>query len=242
MIYYIVTKKKRDQLVLENLKIAEIIARKFCAKIPHSVPLEEVISDATLGLIDAAERFDKSKNVKFQTYAEHRIRGAILDGLRERDWIGRTTRDRIKEISKTIKELEGKLKGTPTHAQIAKALNLKIEEYYQLINEAREPLFIYLDDPLQLSCIDNKVAEEMSKEYNEKEKTKTLKKGKDKAIEKALGELKGYCGLVLFLYYYEHLTNREIAECLGLTEGRISQIHKEAINKLKGNNELARLH
>jgi RNA polymerase sigma factor for flagellar operon FliA len=222
----------REQLILEHLPQVRLIARRIYERLPESVSLDDLFSTGVVGLIAAIDRFDASKNVKLKTYAEYRIRGAILDGLRGLDWAPRQQRRRSKQIETAIVSAEHRLQRSATEEEIAQELGLGIKEYHEWLVEVRGMNIGSLDAPAGdedsrslLDCISNDEEDWPSRllERDELKKTLALAITKIPEVEKT----------VLGLYYHEELTLREISKILHLHESRISQLKSQAILRLR---------
>ncbi|MCB0413817.1 MAG: FliA/WhiG family RNA polymerase sigma factor, partial [Bdellovibrionales bacterium] len=207
---------------------------KIASRLPANIELDDLISCGVIGLMDAIEKFDPSRDNKFKTYAEFRVRGAILDELRSQDWVPRSIRDKSKVLDKTIALLEQDLGRTPTDEEIAKALNVTVEEFHDLVNQVRPVSLLSIDDAQTFSTTDKKSilnlleGSKLANPYNQL----NIKKVKD-IVAKAIEDLPERQRLVLSLYYYEDLNLKEIGKILRVTESRVSQLHAQAISRLR---------
>ncbi len=220
----------KDELIIHYVSLVKIIAGRLYVDYNHNVEYDDIVSYGILGLIDAIEKYDIEKANKFETYANFRIKGAVVDQLRSLDWIPRSLRQKYREYEKAVLELQNKNAGEYTDKELAEYLGITELELSKLENslstfsvasleekfENRKEVDI-LDDPSQ----DNHPEKALFK--------KTTKEQLIKGIEK-LGEREK---TIISLYYYEELTYREIAEIIGISESRISQIHTKAVTKLK---------
>jgi RNA polymerase sigma factor FliA len=218
----------REQVLLENLPMVRFIARRIHEKLPQHVQLEDLVSAGILGLMDATAKFDPAKNTQFRTYAQFRVRGAILDSLRDVDWGPRDLRRKGRAIEGTIRGLTAQFGRAPTESEIAEDLGQSLEEYQKTLSELKgleigslhaqrnedsgEEELAYVpgpqsDDPL-FSCMRAEMRD---------------------LLQSAIEELPENERLVLTLYYYEELTMKEIALVLNVTASRISQIRSSAI-------------
>jgi RNA polymerase sigma factor for flagellar operon FliA len=222
----------REQLILEHLPQVKLIARRIHERVPVSVSLDDLISTGILGLIAAIDRYDPTQDVKLKTYAEYKIRGAILDSLRELDWAPRQQRKRAKLIETAIAILEQQLQKSPSEEEIAAHLQVSIEEYQEWLGEVRGLTLGSLenagteDDGRDLlRCISDSSESWPSNLFEKSELQRLLARSIDRMpyIERT----------VLSLYYYEELTLREIAEIVDLHESRISQLKSQAILRLR---------
>lgn len=224
--------EERERLILEHLPQVRLIARRIHEKLPESVSLEDLISVGILGLISAIDNFDPSLNVKLKTYAEYKIRGAILDTLRGLDWAPRQKRKKAKQIEAAITAAEQRLQRVPDEEEIARELGLSLEEYHQWLVEVRGVNLGRLEHTRRdedgrdlLRYIADSEEEWPSRIVERAELERLLAEGIQQmpAIERT----------VLNLYYYEELTLREIAAVLDLHESRISQLKSQAILRLR---------
>ncbi|MCP5464784.1 MAG: FliA/WhiG family RNA polymerase sigma factor [Deltaproteobacteria bacterium] len=220
--------EEKKAIVVEHMPLVKFIAQRIKDRLPSHILIEDLEHAGVLGLMEAVCRYDASQNNQFKTYAEHRIRGAILDDLRKNDWMTRTGREKYKLLESTITNLEKKYKREVSSDEIADALGMKMEEYFSFLNDAKTGVFLSLEDVVQkreirdpseddgLSAAENKVWIDQVK----------------KLMAEEIDKLKRQEKLVLSLYYYEELTLREIGEVLEKTESRICQIHNEVMEKL----------
>ena len=224
---------KRERLIMEYAPLVKYIANRIAMRLPPHIDVNDLINAGIIGLIDAIEKFDPSKEVKFKTYAEIRIKGAILDELRSMDWIPRSIRKVINKLVGAYHELEQQL-GRPAKAEeIAELLGLQMEEFYKLLKHSAGAPLISLDVMVDhddkrrdiLSClVDPKSTDAFG--------ALGLGELKD-SIAGAIEDLPEKEKQVVALYYYDELTMKEIGEVLNLTESRVSQIHTKAILRLR---------
>lgn len=226
-------KDDRDALIREHMPMIEILVERMVTQVPSFLTKDDMTSAAMVGLVDAVSRFDKSKGVMFKTFAEHRIRGAIFDEVRKMDWFSRSLREKHSRMSKTMNGLENQLGRTPEDDEMAAAMGLDLAEYHQLLNEVCHLGCVSLHETLDnsgegQSFLDNLVdpdGQAPMDRFESSELTKELAALLEKLSEKER--------LVISLYYYEELTQKEIAEVLEVSEGRVSQLHSQALLKLK---------
>jgi RNA polymerase sigma factor FliA len=226
-----IAESERERLILEHLPQVRLIARRIQERLPESVTLEDLISTGIIGLIAAIDHFDPAHNVKLKTYAEYKIRGAILDSLRGLDWAPRQKRRRAKQIESAISIAEQKWKRTPTEDEVASELGISLEEYHEWLVEIRglnigsiecaggemgKDLLNYVPD-----TGDNLPSALL--ERSELERILTLEIDGIPEMERT----------VLSLYYRDELTLREIAQVVNLHESRISQLKTQAILRLR---------
>lgn len=228
------TPQQKDRLIMEYTPLIRFVAQKIAVRLPSNIELDDLISAGVIGLMDAIEKYDPSRDNKFKTYAEFRIRGAILDELRSQDWVPRSVRDKSKLLDRTTIQLEQSLGRLPGEEEVAKALNVSMDEYHDLVNQVRPVSMLSIDEQQTFSTVDKKsilnVLEgcKLSNPYNQLN-VKTVKD----VVAKAIEELPERQRLVLSLYYYEDLNLKEIGKVLRVTESRVSQLHAQAVQRLR---------
>jgi len=223
----------RSQLIRENMPLVELVVQRMTPQVPSFMTKEDMISAAMVGLIDAANKFDATKGVKFKTFAEYRVRGAILDEMRKLDWFSRSMRDKQNQLTQTMLRLERKLGRSPEEEEMAAEMALPLDGYRDLLTEVSHLGCVSLHETLDhteegRSFLDNleDIGGPAPAELLEKEEMTRLLAG-------ILEELSEKERLVIALYYYEELTQKEIAEVLSVSEGRVSQLHSQALLKLR---------
>jgi RNA polymerase sigma factor for flagellar operon FliA len=222
--------KYREELIIKYAPLVKQIAERMAVRLPPNISKEELIGPGVLGLFDAIDKFDSKRGVKFRTYANLRIKGAILDELRKMDWISRSVRRNINRIEDAIRTLELKLGREPKDDEIAEEMGLEMDSYYRMISRSQGVNLLSLDE-LMLDGTTFKVSKQASDQPSpiDELKVKEIKS----IIFKAMSTLSKKEQIVLSLYYYDELTLKEIAQVLSLTESRISQIHSKAIIRLR---------
>ena len=222
--------KHREELVIKYAPLVKYISERMAIRLPMNITKEELNSAGILGLFDALDKFDSEMGIKFETYAEHRIRGAILDELRKMDWLPRSIRDDIRRIENAIISARTKLGREPEDFEVAREMSVKMDAYHKLINKAQGVSLLNIDDPLP-----NGSTTIYAKQVSDRPSPldDLAKKEIKEVISGAIACLPKKEQLVLSLYYYDELTLKEIAEVLDLTESRISQIHSKAIISLR---------
>lgn len=224
--------QRREQLILEHLPQVRLIARRIHDRLPVSVNFEDLVSTGILGLISAIDRFDSRHDVKLKTYAEYKIRGAILDSLRGLDWAPRQQRRRSKLIENAIGALEQDLQRMPSEDEIADHLGLSVEDYHDWLSEARS---------LTLGSLENAGTEDEGcnllrylADPDDAWPSQVLERNElEKILAVAIGRMPKTERTVLSLYYYEEMTLREIAKVIGLHESRVSQLKSQAVLRLR---------
>jgi RNA polymerase sigma factor for flagellar operon FliA len=226
----------REQIVLEHTRLIQYIVSRIAVRLPSHVDLEDLHNTGVIGLMDAVEKYDPGKDCKFKTYAEFRIRGAILDQLRSLDWVPRSVRQKSRQLEQAYIEAEQELGRPATEAEIAARMGLRPDEFHHLVNQTRGISMVALDDlrgssqesdqPLPSGNLEDVNAEDPFNSLKSRELTSTLAGGIAALPEKER--------LVITLYYYEDLNLKEIGGILGITESRVCQIHSKAVSRLRG--------
>jgi RNA polymerase sigma factor for flagellar operon FliA len=224
--------EQRDQLIMEHLPQVRLIARRIHDRLPESVSLDDLISTGVVGLIAAIDRFDPAQNVKLKTYAEYKIRGAILDSLRGLDWAPRQQRKRAKQIEAAIFALEQRLHRSPTEEEIATELGQTIEEYHAWLVDARGLTLGSLEAPQGED--EHRDMLKYVSDSDESWPSRMLERSElQKVLAEAIEKMPEIEKTVLSLYYYEEMTLREISKIVDLHESRISQLKTQAILRLR---------
>ncbi|MGE6258776.1 FliA/WhiG family RNA polymerase sigma factor [Heyndrickxia sporothermodurans] len=222
-----------DVLVKKYLPLVQYHVHRIAVGLPRSVSKDDLKSLGMLGLLDALNKFDSSRDLKFDTYASFRIRGAILDGLRKEDWLPRGTREKAKKIEMTIDRLEQKLMRTVSIEEVAGYLGMTEDEVYQTVNEHFFANILSMDEHV------NEMDEGETSGYVIKDDKSPspeeflIKNEQIQELTKTITQLSEKEQLVLSLFYHEELTLTEIGEIMSLSTSRISQIHSKALFKLK---------
>ncbi|HVW81293.1 MAG TPA: RNA polymerase sigma factor WhiG [Mycobacteriales bacterium] len=227
----------RERLILHYSPLVKYVAGRVGVGLPPNIEQSDLVSYGIFGLIDAIEKFDISRAIKFETYAISRIKGAIIDELRAIDWIPRSVRYKAREVEKAYAALESRLHRTPTEAEVAAELGIALEELHAIFSQVSFVNVIALDELLnvggergdKLSLVDtleDTKAEDPVAVF-ETEETKYL-------LARAINTLPEREKIVVTLYYYEGLTLAEIGQVLGVTESRICQMHTKAVLQLRG--------
>jgi RNA polymerase sigma factor for flagellar operon FliA len=230
-----VINKDIRKLVEENLHIVEAVVRKIAPNLPHGVAREEIVSEGIMGLIEAAQKFDSKRGVKFEKWAEIRIRGAIIDYLRRTDIISRPSRLIIKQIAKTIKELQNKLGREPEDEEVAKELGMTLDEYRAELGKISCLSILSLDEVIfdPDSKEGRKLYEIITDEHINDPMNFAVNSNLREIIEQALEKLDDKEREVIKMYYLDGFHMKEISKKLKVSESRISQIHSKAMLKLR---------
>jgi RNA polymerase sigma factor for flagellar operon FliA len=226
----------RDAFVRQYMPLVKYVAGKLAIGMPSNVEFDDLVSFGQLGLLDAIEKFDPEKKVKFKTYAVTRIRGAIYDELRNLDWIPRSVRQQAREIEETIGQLEAKLGRTASDAEIAEAMKITETELQQRIMKVSGTSVISLND-MRYSRDDAdhvSIADSLESPASLNPDVIVEREEIKRVIMDAINELPEKEKMVLILYYHEDLTFKEIGQILNVSESRISQLHTRANLRLRG--------
>lgn len=229
--------RARDRLILAYSPLVKYVAGRMSSGLPAHIEEEDLVSYGLLGLIGALERFDLSRNIKFETYAVTRIKGAIIDELRALDWVPRSVRSWARKMEAAVTQLENQLTRAPSDEETAEKLGIQVDEYLDILNQISCASIVALDefwnstgggqDKVNLiDTIEDSDAPDPSRAY----RVQVIKETLAGAIER-LPERER---IVIGLYYYEGLTLKEIGEVLGVTESRVSQLHTKAVLRLRG--------
>lgn len=225
----------RDLLVEEYICLVKYVAGRLAINLPNSVDVGDLEGFGFFGLLDAIEKFDHTRSIRFETYASTRIRGAIIDGLRSMDWVPRSTRAKARELESAVYELTNKLARNPKDSEIAAALELPLERYYELLDEVRGVNLFSLDETLAAKDSDDnlKMLDLVTTEEQSPDEAILQSETVDE-LAKAVEKLSEREQLVLSLYYDDELTLKEIGHVLDVSESRVSQIHTKVIMTLRG--------
>ena len=223
----------REKIILEYAPLVKVVAGRLSMYLGYNVEYEDLVSYGVFGLIDAIDKFDCLKDVKFETYASLRIRGAILDQIRKMDWIPRTIRQKQKKIDSVIREIEARSGRNATDEEIAEGLGISGDEYVEWQSQMKITNVVSLNEFLeQGSEVSNEASHTKSAQFDSPEEV--LERDELKRIlAEALELLTEKERKVIVLYYYEELTLKEISSILEVSESRISQLHTRALQKMK---------
>lgn len=229
-------KEIRDFLAEKYAPLVKYVAGKVAIGMPQNVEFDDLVSYGSFGLLDAIEKFDPNREIKFKTYAMTRIRGAIFDELRSIDWIPRSIRQKAKQVEEIIVTLENKLGHTVEDEDIAKELGISVDELQGVLSKISGTSIISLNDIWYLGDDNDEVSfmETLESPPNLNPDTLIEKEEIKSVIVEAIKQLPDKEKKVIVLYYYEDLTLKEIGEVLEVTESRISQLHTKAIMRLRG--------
>ena len=225
----------RDKIIRQYMPLVKYVAGKVSVGMPASVEFDDLVGFGQFGLLDAIEKYDPDKNVKFKTYAVTRIRGAIFDELRQLDWVPRSVRQKSREIEDTIGDLEARLGRTASDAEIAGKLGISEEEYQQTVMKLSGTSVLSLND-VWYSGNDNdhmSIGDSIESPSSLNPDVIVEREEIRKIIIQAINELPEKEKMVIVLYYHEDLTFKEIGQVLEVSESRISQLHTKANLRLR---------
>ena len=222
----------RNTLIEHYMPLVRYNAERVWSKLPNQVELDDLVSCGIMGLMDAINAFDLGRGVKFATYCSRRIRGAILDELRERDWVPRIVRNRMRRVEEARKALEAQLGRDPSQDELAREMKLPPEEFKRVVNDTNRSIFISLSRPRnesdshkdlrEIDVLEDKRSRNPIMEMQKKDIKNLIMRGLSKAER-----------LIVLLYYYEELTMKEIGSTLDLSESRVSQMHSAIVKRLR---------
>ncbi|MDX9871951.1 MAG: FliA/WhiG family RNA polymerase sigma factor [Clostridia bacterium] len=229
----------KEELIVHYISLVQKIANKVSYQLPDNFYKDDLFSYGIFGLIEAIERFNPDLGIPFAGYASKRIKGAMLDGIRKEDWVPVTTRKKAKMVEQAFHKLETAGEKSCSDEDVAAELNISVEEYRSWLSNIQYITLISLDDPV----IDDDAAS-IKEVVRDDASPNPLAAAEDKEIKnmlaKAIGELPEKERTVVSLFYYNDLSNKEIAQVLDLSDSRVSQLHTKAIFRLRG--KLARFH
>lgn len=227
--------QEREQFIADYTPLVRRIAHRIAVRLPPHLEVEDLIHSGFLGLMDAMEKFDPKRNTSFRTYAEFRIRGAILDELRARDWLPRSMREKANRLEEVSRRLEGRLGRPATEAELARGMKMDLRSFQDLLQQVSPVSFLRLDDCPGLSgfsedSLADQLLDPSAPDPLAQLELEELKRFLTEEIERLPAREK----LVLSLYYLEELTLKEIGEVMGVTESRVCQLHSQAVIRLRG--------
>jgi RNA polymerase sigma factor for flagellar operon FliA len=224
----------KDKIVLEHTALIRYIVNRIAVRLPSHIDLDDLHNTGVIGLMDAIDKYDPEKNCKFKTYAEFRIKGAILDQLRSLDWVPRSIRQKSRRLEQAYSEVEQRLGRQATENEIAESLGIKLEEFHFLINQVRGISMVNLDELRANADSDQPMYGDIFEDVKAENPFASLKTRElRQAVAECIGSLPEKERLVVSLYYYEDLNMKEIGNVLGITESRVCQIHTKAVARLR---------
>jgi RNA polymerase sigma factor for flagellar operon FliA len=230
-----ITTENREEVIKRYSPMIKYVANRIAMRLPPHIEVDDLISVGVLGLMDAITKYDSSRGAKFKTYAEFRVRGAILDELRALDWVPRSIRQKASAVEKVVRSLEAKLRRLPEDDEVAKEMDMSLDQFYRTIDETKSVPVFSLEDlgiakesgeqQSLLDCLAGKADADPQTQIRLIELKEIIAKAIDTLPEKER--------LMVSLYYYEELTMKEIGAVLDITESRVSQIHSKAVLHLR---------
>lgn len=223
----------RDRLVLHYAPLVKYVAGRVGTGLPSHVEISDLIQSGIFGLVDAIEKFEPERGLKFETYAMQRIRGAILDDLRAQDWVPRSVRSRARDVERALERLEAKLQRTATDAELASELELSSDELRELFAQLQMTSVVALDDLIGAGPMQASLAETLPDDRAEDPVAALVDRDSRRQLAEAVERLSERDRVVVTLYYFENLTLAEIGKVLGVTESRVCQLHTRAVLRLR---------
>jgi RNA polymerase sigma factor for flagellar operon FliA len=227
----------KEAIILKYSHLVKYVAGRVSIGLPSNIEFDDLVSYGIFGLIDAIDKFDQSRGIKFETYAIARVRGSILDELRKNDWIPRSIRQKAKDLERTYTELENRLGRSATDHEMCGALNMNIEDFHHLLSEVSCTTLNSLDELWMTHAGDEDAVRllDLIRSNEEDDPLFQLEIEELKAsLATAIDSLPEREKMVISLYYYDGLTLKEISQVMEVSESRISQIHTNAIYRLRG--------
>jgi RNA polymerase sigma factor for flagellar operon FliA len=224
----------KEQIVLEHTPLIRYIVNRIAIRLPSHIDLDDLHNTGVIGLMDAIDKYDPEKNCKFKTYAEFRIKGAILDQLRSLDWVPRSIRQKSRRLEQAYSEVEQRLGRAATDGEIAESLGIRLDEFHFLLNQVRGISMVNLDELRANSDSDQPIYGDIFEDVKAENPFASLKSRElRQAVAECISGLPEKERLVISLYYYEDLNMKEIGNVLGITESRVCQIHTKAVQRLR---------
>jgi len=225
-----ISQQVRDQIVLDHLPLVKAIAIRVHENLPVHVDLDDLIHAGVMGLFDAVTKYDASKNVVFHSYAKHRIKGAILDSLRQQDWASRDLRKRQKQVETATRDLSMKLGRTPNDLEVAQEIGVGIDRWRRMQMQMRT---LGLVSSTPAPDQEGERSHEFAAKPDSQPDRIVERRQLQSTLARAIEQLPERYQKVVFLYYTNDLTMKEIGDILGVNESRVSQIHKTALKKMQ---------
>jgi len=223
----------KERIVLEHTSLIRYIVNRIAVRLPSHIDLDDLQNTGVIGLMDAIDKYDPEKNCKFKTYAEFRIKGAILDQLRSLDWVPRSIRQKSRRLDQAYTEVEQRLGRSASENEVASSLGIQLDEFHYLLNQVKGISMINLDELRSGSDSDQPIYGDIFEDVKAENPFASLR---SRELRQTVADC--ICGLpqkerlVISLYYYEDLNMKEIGSVLGITESRVCQIHTKAVGRL----------
>jgi RNA polymerase sigma factor FliA len=230
------SKVAKDKLLLEYAPLVKYIAQRIAVNLPASVDRDDLVSSGILGLVKAVETFEPERGFKFETYAGHKVRGAILDDLRAMDWIPRSVRQKARELQRTYAKLENELGRMPYDDEVCKELNISLQEFEEMLSDVTPATLVSLEEAMPDRDAESKEIRIIDTLEDPGSGNPLRELGFNEVkniLKEAIAALPEKEKLVIALYHYEELTLKEIGVVLDISESRVSQIHSKVILKLR---------
>lgn len=225
---------QKQHIIQEFSPLVKFIAQKISLRLPANIELDDLMSAGVIGLMDAIEKYDPARDNKFKTYAEFRVRGAILDELRAQDWIPRSMREKAKGIERSFQKLEQKLGRSATEEEVAKDLGMPLDEFQSTLHQCKSVSLLSLDEVGTFSNGDRKSLLGLLEAGRDTNPLVQLAGSElREQLAESIEDLPEKQRMVLSLYYYEDMNLKEIGEILEVTESRVSQLHTQAVLRLR---------
>lgn len=229
------SESERRDLITRYAYLVTYIAGRVSVRLPSRVMFDELISAGSMGLIDAVDKYQPEREVSFKTYAQYRIRGAILDELRNMDWYSRSMRKKIQEVEQAVQKIEARVGRPAMDEEVAGELGIPLEKYFKMLSDIHGAAILSLDSYIKNDGNDSssKTTFRDGMRSSDNPVESVMKKEMQDVLTGAIKRLSEKEQVVISLYYYDELTLKEIGTVMGLTESRICQIHTMALIKLK---------
>lgn len=229
-----ISQEVQERLIAEFAPKIRIMANRLASRLPPHLDVDDIINVGVIGLMDAMTKYDRERETLFKTYAEFRIRGAMLDEIRSMDWVPRSIREKASKLRNAYQELEQKLGRPATEEEVAKAMGITLEALHKVLHQVSHTAVLSLDDLGIDSDREVNILECIAQDATPDPLANLIQQDMWDLLGEAIEQLPKKERLVVTLYYYEELTMREIGGVLGITESRVSQLHSQAILRVKG--------
>lgn len=224
----------RDRLIMEHAPLIKYIVNRIAQRLPSHVDLDDLMNTGVIGLMDAIEKYNPEKNCKFKTYAEFRIKGAILDQLRSLDWVPRSVRQKSRKLEAAYSQMEQKLGRSASDEEVAGELGVEIKKFHEMLNQVRGISVVNLDEVRNASDLEKKNLIDVLEDTTGEDPAGALNIDEMKRIvAESISQLPEKERLVISLYYYDELNMKEVGKILDITESRVCQIHTKSILRLR---------
>ncbi len=224
----------KEKIVLEHTSLIRYIVNRIAVRLPSHIDLDDLHNTGVIGLMDAIDKYDPGKNCKFKTYAEFRIKGAILDQLRSLDWVPRSIRQKSRRLDQAYTEVEQRLGRSASEYEVANSLGIQLDEFHYLLNQVKGISMVNLDELRSASDSDQPIHGDIFEDVKAENPFHSLKSRElRQVVANCISSLPEKERLVISLYYYEDLNMKEIGNVLGITESRVCQIHTKAVGRLR---------